>query len=90
MLERIARLIKRREEDGPRVDVGPLGRVDAPMRVADAVIDAPETVNRLPTRDFIGEEPTDLAPEDPNAEEQQWAHERELYEEKDEGSGSAD
>jgi hypothetical protein len=83
MLERIVRLIKRREEDGPRVDVGPMGRIDAPIRIADTIIESPETVNRLPTRDFIGEEPGDLAPEDPSVETQQWAHERELYEEKE-------
>ena len=83
------RLIKRREENGPRVDVGPMFQPrGGSVQLDPAVIEGSETAKRLPTRDYLGEEPGDLA-QDPEAEAQQWAHERELYE-KDEGSGSAD
>ncbi len=83
------RLIKRHEENGPRVDVGPMFRARPFAAPTAAMVEASELAERLPTRDYIGEEPGDLAPKDPNAEAQQWAHERELYEEKDAGSGSA-
>jgi hypothetical protein len=90
VLERIMRLIKHREEGGPRVDVGPMFRGEAPTNLSDAgVIEAADTVNRLPTRDYIGEEPGDLAA-DPDAEAQHWAHERELYKQKNEDPESAD
>ena len=90
MLGRITRLIKRREDNGPRVDVGPMFRGETPANLSDkGVIEAADTDNRLPTRDYIGEESGDLAP-DPAAEEQRWAHERELYKEKNEDPGSAD
>ncbi len=90
MLGRITRLIKRREENGPRVDVGPMFRGEPPANVTGGgVIEASDTVNRLPTRDYIGEEPGDMAP-DPAAEEQRWEHERELYKEKNEDPGSSD
>ena len=90
MLGRIRRLIKRREENGPRVDVGPMFRGETPVNLSDSgVIEAAETVNRLPARDYIGEEPGDLGP-DPATEEQRWEHERELYKEKNEDSGPAD
>ena len=79
-------LIKRREENGPRVDVGPMFRGEPPRNLSDAgVIAAADTVNRLPSRDYLGEEPGDLAP-NPTAEEQRWTHERELYKKKNEGS----
>jgi hypothetical protein len=90
MLGRITRLIKRSEQNAPRVDVGPMFRGETPANLSDAgVTEASDTVNRLPTRDYIGEEPGDLA-SDPAAEEQRWAHERELYEEKNDDPGSAD
>ncbi len=90
VLQRIRRLIKHREEDEPRVDVGPMFRAEAPVKLGDAgVIEASDTVNRLPTRDYIGEEPGDLTP-DPATDEQRWEHERELYKEKDEDPRSAD
>jgi hypothetical protein len=65
-------------------------RGETPANLSDAgVIEAADTVNRLPPRDYIGEEPRDLTP-DPDAEAQRWEHERERYKEKNEGSGSAD
>lgn len=86
MLEWIRRLIKQREDDAPRVDVGPMFRGEAPSNLSDSgVIEASDNVNRLPTRDYIGEEPGDLAA-DPDAEAQRWAHERELYKQKNEDS----
>lgn len=86
VLDRIMHLIKRREENGPRVDVGPMFRGEPPRNLSDAgVIAAADTVNRLPSRDYLGEEPGDLAP-NPTAEEQRWTHERELYKKKNEGS----
>jgi hypothetical protein len=88
MLGRITRLIKRREENAPRVDVGPMFRGEPPANLSDSgVVDAADTVNRLPTRDYIGEELGDLA-SDPAAEEQRWEHERALYKEKNEDPGS--
>jgi len=41
--------------------------------------------DRHPTRDYIGEEPQDLAP-DPQAEAERWKEERERYREKNEPS----
>jgi hypothetical protein len=85
VLERIRRLIKQREDDAPRVDVGPMFRGEAASNLSDkGVIEASDTVNRLPSRDYIGEEEGDLA-SDPDAEAQRWAHERELYEQKNQG-----
>lgn len=90
VLERITRLLKRREETGPRVDVGPMFRGEAPANLSDSgVIEASDKVNRLPSRDYIGEEPGDLAT-DPDAEAQCWAHERELYKQKNENPESAE
>ena len=90
MLERIRRLIKQREEDAPRVDVGPMFGGEAPSNLSDAgVIEASDNVNRLPTRDYIGEESEDLTV-DPDAEAQRWAHERELYEQKNADSETTD
>jgi hypothetical protein len=89
VLERFRRLIKQREDDGPRVDVGPMFRGEAPSNLSDkGVIEASDNVNRLPSRDYIGEEPGDLAV-DPDAEAQRWAHERELYKQKNEDSESS-
>jgi hypothetical protein len=89
VLERIRRLIKQRKDDGPRVDVGPMFRGEAPSNLSDkGVIEASDNVNRLPSRDYIGEEPGDLAA-DPDAEAQRWAHERGLYEQKNEDSESS-
>jgi hypothetical protein len=86
VLERITRLLKRREENGPRVDVGPMFGGERRTNLSDAaVIEAADTVNRLPSLDYIGEEPGDLAP-DPGAEAQLFERERERYEEKDSGS----
>jgi hypothetical protein len=86
MLERIKNLIKRSEENGPRVDVGPtfVGRGS----VSSLGLKADEALEHLPTRDYIGEEPGDLAP-DPDAEKR-WEHERKLYKEKNDPTGSAD
>jgi hypothetical protein len=90
VLERIRNLIKRREEDEPRVDIGPMGGGETRVNLSDkAVIEASDTVNRLPTRDYIGEEPGDLAT-DPDADAQRWAHERQLYEDKNNAPDSAD
>jgi len=77
VLERLSRLIKRHEEDGPREDLGPMIR---------PVGGAP---SHLPSRDFIGAEPADLAP-DPNAEAERWEHERELYKQKNDGPPAGD
>jgi hypothetical protein len=86
MLERIKRLIKRSEENGPRVDVGPTFQGRDPRPYSGLEVD--EALERLPTRDYIGEEPGDLAP-DQDAEKR-WEHERELYKEKNDPTGSAD
>jgi hypothetical protein len=86
MLERIKRLIKRSEENGPRVDVGPSFEGRGSLQYSDLKVD--EALEHLPTRDFIGEEPGDLAP-DPD-KEKRWEHERELYKEKNDPAGSAD
>jgi hypothetical protein len=89
-LERIRRLIKQREDDAPRVDVGPMFRGEAPSNLSDSgVIEASDKLNRLPTRDYIGEEPGDLAT-DADAEAQRWAHERERYKQKNDGPDSAE
>jgi hypothetical protein len=90
-LERIRRLIKQREDEGPRVDVGPMFRGEAPSNLSDkGVIEASDKVNRLPSRDYIGEEPGDLATDaDADADAERWAHERELYKQKNEDSGSS-
>jgi hypothetical protein len=86
VLERFKRMIKQREDEGPRVDVGPMFRGEAPSNLSDkGVIDASDNVNRLPSRDYIGEEPGDLAT-DADADAQHWAHERELYKQKNEDS----
>jgi hypothetical protein len=90
VLERLTRLIKRHEDQGPRVDVGPMFRGEPPQNLSDSgVIEGSDNVNRLPSRDFIGAEAADLA-QDPDAEAERWEHERELYKEKNEGPGSAD
>jgi hypothetical protein len=90
VLERIRRLIKQREDDAPRVDVGPMFRGEAPSNLSDSgVIEASDKVNRLPSRDYIGEEPGDLA-SDADAEAQRWAHERELYKQKNDTPETAD
>jgi hypothetical protein len=84
VLERFKRMIKQREDEGPRVDVGPMFRGEAPSNLSDkGVIDASDNVNRLPSRDYIGEEPGDLAAD---ADAQHWAHERALYKQKNEDS----
>jgi hypothetical protein len=89
VLERIRRLIKQREDDAPRVDVGPMFRGEVPSNLSDkGVIEGSDTVNRLPSRDYIGEESGDLAA-DPDAEAQRWAHEREIYRQKNDGPESA-
>jgi len=91
VLERITRLVKRRKERGPRADVGPLFAGEAPTHLSDAAaIEGADTVNRLPSRDYIGAESGDLAPESPEAEAeaQRWKHERELYAKKNQDSGS--
>jgi hypothetical protein len=89
VLERIRRLIKQREDDAPRVDVGPMFRGELPSNLSDkGVIEASDNVNRLPSRDYIGEEAGDLAT-DPDAEAQRWARERELYKQKNEDSETA-
>jgi hypothetical protein len=62
---------------------------ERPSNLSDrGVIEASDTVNLLPPRDYIGEEPGDLTP-DTGAEAQRWEHERELYKEKSEDAGSA-
>jgi hypothetical protein len=86
MLERIRRLIKRSEENGPRVDIGPIFKGISRNPSSGSAED--EGLDRLPTRDYIGEEPGDLAP-DPDAEAR-WEHERELYKEKNDPTGSAE
>ena len=90
MLERIRRLIKQREDDAPRADVGPMFRGEVPSNLSDSgVIEGSDTVNRLPTRDYIGEESGDLAT-DADAEAQRWAHERELYKQQNDAPESAE
>jgi hypothetical protein len=90
VLKRIRRLLALRGEEGPRVDVGPMFRGETPANLSDrGVIEAADTVDRLPPRDYVGEESGDLTL-DAEAEAQRWEHERELYTEKNEGPGSAD
>jgi hypothetical protein len=86
MLERIKRLIKRSEENGPRVDVGPI--FEGRHRDPSLGLEEAEALEHLPTRDYIGEQPGDLAP-DPEADAR-WEQERELYKQKNDSTGSTD
>jgi hypothetical protein len=70
--------------------VGPMFRGETPVNRSNlGNVEVADEVDRLPPRDYIGEEPGDLTP-DAEAEAQRWEHERELYKEKNEGPGSAD
>ncbi len=71
------------------MDVGPVSPGEFPTNLSDPrVSEDPDPEDRLPPRDYIGEEPRDLTP-DPEADARRWQHERELYEEKNEDPGSA-